>query len=150
MNRQLDKDAPPPVYMGFPEPVCGGVFRLSGYIGRAHEFETILNAAEALLYTEDISFLFIGSGAKPAWIMLEVSERGLKNVVVKPYQPRDQLALSLCVPVFHLISLHPSLEGLIVRSKLFGIAAAGRPTIFIGSKNGEIPRILREAQCGFQ
>jgi colanic acid biosynthesis glycosyl transferase WcaI len=45
--------------------------------------------------------------------------------------------------------LHPSLEGLIVPSKFYGIATAGRPTIFIGSKNGEIPRILREAQCGF-
>ena len=121
----------------------------SGNIGRAHEFETILNAAQALSYTEDITFLFIGSGAKQAWIMREVSERGLKNVMFKPYQPRDQLALSLCVPDVHLISLQPSLEGLIVPSKVYGIAAAGRPTIFIGSKNGEIPRILWKAQCGF-
>ena len=27
--------------------------------------------------------------------------------------------------------------------------AAGRPTIFIGSKNGEIPRLLEEVGCGF-
>jgi colanic acid biosynthesis glycosyl transferase WcaI len=53
------------------------------------------------------------------------------------------------VPDVHLISLRPALEGLIVPSKFYGIAAAGRPTIFIGSKNGEIPRILRGAQCGF-
>ena len=121
----------------------------SGNMGRAHEFETILNAAQALSYAEDIVFLLIGSGARLAWIMREVSERGLKNVVFKPYQPRDQLALSLCVPDVHLISLQPSLEGLIVPSKFYGIAAAGRPTIFIGNKNGEIPRILRKAQCGF-
>jgi colanic acid biosynthesis glycosyl transferase WcaI len=121
----------------------------SGNIGRAHEFETILNAAQVLSYAENIIFLFIGSGAKQAWIMREVSERGLKNVVFRPYQPREQLALSLCVPDVHLISLQPSLEGLIVPSKFYGIAAAGRPTIFIGSKNGEIPRILRKAQCGF-
>ncbi len=120
----------------------------SGNMGHAHEFETILNAAQDLSYAEDIIFLFIGSGVKQAWIMREVSERGLKNVVFKPYQPRDQLALSLCVPDVHLITLQPSLEGLIVPSKFYGIAAAGRPTIFIGSKNGEIPRILLEAQCG--
>ena len=121
----------------------------SGNMGRAHEFETILTAAQAISYAEDITFLFIGSGAKQAWIMREVSERGLKNVVFKPYQPRDLLALSLSVPDVHLISLQPSLEGHIVPSKFYGIAAAGRPTIFIGSKNGEIPRILLEAQCGF-
>ena len=28
----------------------------------------------------------------------------------KPPQPRDKLALSLCMPDVHLISLHPSLE----------------------------------------
>ena len=121
----------------------------SGNMGRVHEFETILNAAQALLYAKDIIFLFIGGGARQAWIMREVSERGLHNVVFKPYQPREQLALSLCVPDIHLISLQPSLEGLIVPSKFYGIAAAGRPTIFIGSKYGEISHILRQAQCGF-
>jgi hypothetical protein len=33
-----------------------------------------------------------------AWIMRGVSERGLKNVVFKPCQPRDKLSLNLCVP----------------------------------------------------
>lgn len=81
--------------------------------------------------------------------MLKVRERDLRNVVFKPCQTSDQLALSLSVPDVHLISLHPSLEGLIVPSKFYGVAAAGRPTIFIGSRHGEIPRILRKAQCGF-
>ena len=34
-------------------------------------------------------------------------------------------------------------------SKFYGIAAAGRPTIFIGAKDGEIGRILEENGCGF-
>jgi colanic acid biosynthesis glycosyl transferase WcaI len=34
-------------------------------------------------------------------------------------------------------------------SKFYSIAAAGRPTIFIGSKNGEIPRLVEENGCGF-
>jgi hypothetical protein len=41
-----------------------------------------------------------------------------------------------------LVSLDPALEGLIVPSKFYGIAAAGRPTIFIGAENGEIARLL--------
>jgi glycosyltransferase involved in cell wall biosynthesis len=67
----------------------------------------------------------------------------------KPYQLREQLALSLTVPDVHLISLQPSLEGLIVPSKFYGIAAAGRPTIFVGDRYGEIPRILRETGSGY-
>ena len=34
-------------------------------------------------------------------------------------------------------------------SKFYGIAAAGRPTIFIGSRDGEIARMLQEYGCGF-
>ena len=34
-------------------------------------------------------------------------------------------------------------------SKFCGIAAAGRPTIFIGAKDGEIGRMLKENGCGF-
>jgi colanic acid biosynthesis glycosyl transferase WcaI len=73
----------------------------------------------------------------------------LKHIVFKPYQPREQLTLSLAVPVVHLISLQPSMESLILPSKFYSVAMAGRPTIFIGGKNGEISRILQEAQCGF-
>lgn len=121
----------------------------SGNIGRAHEFDTILGAAEKLKSAANIVFLFIGGGAQRDRIEEEARRRGLVNIMFKPYQPREQLTLSLSVPDVHLISLHPSLEGLIVPSKFYGVAAAGRPTIFIGSKNGEIPHLLRKAQCGF-
>jgi colanic acid biosynthesis glycosyl transferase WcaI len=41
------------------------------------------------------------------------------------------------------------LEGLIVPSKSYGIAAAGRPTLFIGATDGEIARLIDEFACGF-
>lgn len=121
----------------------------SGNIGRAHEFDTILDTAERLKTSKNIRFLFIGGGAQRDWVEKEARRRGLENIMFKPYQPREYLTLSLTVPDVHLISLQPAMEGLIVPSKFYGIAAAGRPTIFIGSKNGEISRILRTAQCGF-
>jgi hypothetical protein len=45
--------------------------------------------------------------------------------------------------------LQPALEGLIVPSKFYGIAAAGRSVIYIGDPEGEIPRILHEERCGY-
>ena len=48
----------------------------------------------------------------------------------------------------HLISLRPDMEGLIVPSKFYGIAAVARPTIFIGSSQGEIARLVEDAKCG--
>jgi colanic acid biosynthesis glycosyl transferase WcaI len=68
---------------------------------------------------------------------------------VRPYQPKERLGETLAAADVHLVSLKPALEGLIVPSKFYGIAAAGRPTIFIGAKDGEIARLLAETGCGF-
>ena len=66
-----------------------------------------------------------------------------------PYQPRERLAETLGAADVHLVSLNPKLEGLIVPSKFYGIAAAGRPTLFIGAPDGEIARLVEEFECGF-
>jgi glycosyltransferase involved in cell wall biosynthesis len=82
------------------------------------------------------------------WLEAEIARRGLRNVRLMGYQPRDRLGESLGVGDIHLVFLRAELEGLIVPSKFYGIAAAGRPTVFIGSCDGEIARILTESRCG--
>src|SRR5205807_1005394 len=42
----------------------------------------------------------------------------------------------------------PELEGLIVPSKLYGIAAAGRPIIAVTASDGEIGALVRRHDCG--
>src|SRR5262249_15073104 len=45
-------------------------------------------------------------------------------------------------------SIKPELEGLIVPSKVYGIAAAGRPIVAITAADGEIARLVRRYRCG--
>ena len=122
----------------------------SGNLGRAHEIETLLGAAEELQLAgrEDIRFLVIGGGFLRDRLEREIDVRMLRNIALKPYQPREQLGLSLTVPDVHWVSLKPELEGLIVPSKFYGAAASGRPVIFIGSKDGELGGIIPERECG--
>lgn len=114
----------------------------SGNLGRAHDLDTILDAAERLQHVEQIKFLFIGGGHKHDYLVQQIHKRRLGNIVLKPYQPRSQLQQSLSLPNLHWASLIPELEGYIVPSKLYGIAAAGRPLLMIGETDGEIGRIL--------
>ena len=58
------------------------------------------------------------------------------------------LTYSLGVPDVHWLSLKPELEGLIVPSKFYGIAAAGRPIIAITAADGEIANLVRNHNCG--
>jgi glycosyltransferase involved in cell wall biosynthesis len=120
----------------------------SGNMGRVHDFRTVLEAADSLRTQSDIVFQFIGGGAQMEALQRAVTERGLSNVVFKPYQPREMLGQSLGAADVHLVTLRPELEGLVVPSKFSGVAAVGRPTIFIGDPEGEIGSIVREATCG--
>ena len=120
----------------------------SGNIGRAHEYATLLGIAKSLVNETDVVFVIIGGGALYDEFKQQVVNLGLTNVVFQPYQPKEILPYSLTLPDLHVISLQPDLEGLIVPSKFYGIAASGRPVLYIGNPKGEIPEILKDNACG--
>jgi colanic acid biosynthesis glycosyl transferase WcaI len=121
----------------------------SGNLGRAHEFGTVLTGAERLRGHPRIVFLFTGGGHHFDQLTQAVRERGLQEMFrFIPYQPEDMLKYSLSVPDVHLVSLRPELEGLIVPSKFYGIAAVGRPIISVTSLEGETAGLVRRHACG--
>jgi glycosyltransferase involved in cell wall biosynthesis len=120
----------------------------SGNLGRVHEYDTLLAAAQQLKANQDIVFLCVGGGHLMKRLAESVKQCDLSNFRFLGYQHQKDLKFSLSVPDVHWISLRPELEGLIVPSKFYGIAAAGRPTIAICAKDGEISRIVQKYQCG--
>ena len=125
------------------------VFGYSGNLGRGHEFETVLHAAERLRQETRIVFLIVGGGKRFDELKGAVEARALtRSFSFMPYQARQTLPYSLGVPDVHWLSLNPKLEGLIVPSKFYGIAAAGKPIIVIGDESGELARLVREHGCG--
>jgi colanic acid biosynthesis glycosyl transferase WcaI len=125
------------------------VFGYSGNLGRAHDYMTVLRAAGRLRDNRRIVFLMIGGGKHYDGLRENVKAHGLEgSFSFQPYQPREDLQFSLSVPDVHWLSLRPQLEGLIVPSKFYGIAAAGKPIVMIGSQEGEIARLIRQHGCG--
>lgn len=120
----------------------------SGNMGRAHEFETILEAIARLASEASIVFLFVGGGNQRAYLEKVAVRRGFSQIQFKPYQPREVLAESLGAADVHLISLRSAAERFVVPSKFYGVAAAGRPVIFVGDPNGEIARTIKSGHCG--
>jgi len=121
----------------------------SGNLGRGHEFDTVLAAAERLRDVASIVFLFIGGGSQLDELVRQVKDRGLDHsFCFIPYQDRAVLRYSLTVPDVHWLSLRPEIEGLMFPSKLYGIAAAGRPFIAVTARGGEIADLARRHGCG--
>ena len=120
----------------------------SGNLGRVHDFETVIDAAEILKHEKNIVFLFIGGGIKLEELAQEVFIRNLDNFVFKRHQPRETLRYSLGIADIHLVVLNKKMTGLIVPSKFYGICAAGKPVIFVGDNIGEIPEIVNSTESG--
>jgi colanic acid biosynthesis glycosyl transferase WcaI len=117
----------------------------SGNMGRAHDFDAIVAAARRLASRADIVFLLVGGGKQRDAIEASVREHGLSNVIFRPYQPREMLRESLAAADCHVVSLKPSVEGLMTPSKIYSSLAAGRPIVFIGAADGEIAMMLHGA-----
>ena len=144
----------------FPMPAAGSALRrqlgladrfvvaYSGNLGRAHDVETLLEAAQLLHSHSDVVFLMIGGGAKMGSLQEQARARALGNFRFLPYQPREALNDSLAAGDVHLVSLLPQLEGLIVPSKIYGILAAGRPLVFVGDVEGELAQLMRASGAG--
>lgn len=119
----------------------------SGNLGRCHEMETILKAAERLR-DEPIQFVFIGDGAKYSECLEKVQKLGLQNCRFLPYQDKHVLPYSLTAGDVSLVSIAKNLEGLVVPSKLYGILASGRPIAAICESHSYLCQLLQDAQCG--
>ncbi len=120
----------------------------SGNMGLAHEFDTVLAAAGALRSEPGVLFAFVGGGPRRGEVERRAAELGLANVEFRSYVPREVLGESLTAGDVHLVTLRARMSGLLVPSKIYGILAAGRPTIYVGPPEGEIAEILASGDCG--
>lgn len=120
----------------------------SGNLGRVHELRSVVALAEALRGDSSVAFVLVGHGPQRAWLEAEVRSRGLTQVSFHAPQPRENLSASLAAADVHLVTLRSGCEQLVFPSKLYGVAAAGRPVAFIGPADCEVARLVREGDLG--
>lgn len=126
------------------------VVQYSGNFGLAHDYQTFCDTILKLRDRDDIVFLFAGGGKRIGPLKSFVEEHELKNVMVQPYQPRERLPDLLGLADVHLISQSETFTGVVVPSKLFGIMAAGRTSLFVGPPDAEVARVLDETGGGIR
>jgi colanic acid biosynthesis glycosyl transferase WcaI len=125
------------------------VFMSAGNIGRPNDVETVVNAAEKLLGNTDIHFVFLGSGAKKAWIEKQVSELRLTNVSLLEPRPRQDQVLFLNAADVGLIPLVAGMYGLAMPSRTYNFLAAGKPLLALCDDGSELARVIDEENVGW-
>ncbi len=124
------------------------VVMYSGNLGLAHDLDTMRGAMESLRGRDDVRFVFVGGGKHMSQLQAYCEAHGLSNALFKPYQPREAIRASLSLADLHLISQADAMTGLLVPSKLYGIMASGRASVFIGKAEAEVGRVLQETGSG--
>lgn len=124
------------------------VVMYSGNAGLAHRFDEALEAMRRFKDDDRFFFLFVGGGPRRAEIEAFIAEHGIQNALYRGYFPREQLAESLSAGDVHLLTLRDDMAGIAVPGKLYGVMAAGRPTVVVGPMRSEPARTVTEAQAG--
>lgn len=119
----------------------------SGNMGRCHDMDTILEAAQQL-QDEPIQFVCIGGGAKREDFIKEVNRLGLCNFTFLPYQDKQVLPYSLTACDLSLVSVDACTESLVAPSKLYSALASGRPIAVICPQYSYLRQLIDEANCG--
>ena len=132
---------------GIPEDTF--VVGYSGNLGRAHDWRTVLDAAKRMCDEAGLLFLVCGGGYGYERMREAVDAEGLTGAFrFLPYQPLEDLDASLRLPDVHWFTLKERLTPFIYPSKFFGILQAGRPVVFVGGRDCELARLIRENRMG--
>jgi glycosyltransferase involved in cell wall biosynthesis len=121
----------------------------SGNLGLAHDVATIQRAMLALANEPGIRFIFAGGGPQKDSLRTYCESHNLAQVEFRPYCERSQLSRSLAEGHLGLVTQKPPTVGAIVPSKVYGIMAAGRPLLYIGSRCATPARIIERFNCGW-
>ena len=125
------------------------VIEYSGNCGVGHDVSTVCNAMLDLRDDDEIRWVIVGGGVARPRIQEFIEHHGIRNVVMKPYQPRERLDELISLGDVHLVLVADGFEGLLLPSKFYGVMAASRPTLYVGPSSGEVAQVISDEKCGY-
>lgn len=120
----------------------------SGNMGLTQRLDVLVDATRSKHWPSHAILLLVGDGAARAQLQAKTSNR-TQRVRFLPYQPRQELDVSLSAADLHVVSMHERTAGCLCPSKLYGILAAGRPVLAVASENSDLFRIVAQQGLGW-
>lgn len=118
-----------------------------GNMGYGHQFDTVIDAAERLR-DEPVSFLFIGGGSRRQAVDEARRARGLENIILHDYVPKEETPSVMAGADCALITLRDRILGVMSPSKLHSNLAMGLPILYVGPAKSNVDDAIRRFGCG--
>jgi colanic acid biosynthesis glycosyl transferase WcaI len=126
------------------------VVMYSGNHSLASPVTTMVEAALRLRDDPRFLFMFIGGGHGKREVDNAIVANGATNIVSLPYQPLEQLHLSLSTADIHVVTLGSDMVGIIHPCKVYGALAVGRPVLYVGPAPSHISDLLDRFAVGWR
>lgn len=120
------------------------VVQYAGNLGRAQGISELMRILSRIR-NEDVHFVISGAGVH----MEDIKANPLSFVTLHPPFARDEQSVVLGSCDIGLVTLGRGMYGLGVPSKAYNLMAAGKPILFIGPRDSEIFRLVKENEIGW-
>lgn len=118
----------------------------AGNIGWAQDWDMLLALAERTRELA-VEYQVIGDGLRKQYLLDEIASRGLRNISVLPYQPRERMPELLAACDICFIFMDPQMDRQGFPSKVYSIMACGKPLLVSSGEGTPIVNFLRDKGC---
>jgi glycosyltransferase involved in cell wall biosynthesis len=125
------------------------VVMYSGNHTRSNPLDTLLEAARELADHSEIRFVFVGGGNAKRDVAAFVARHELRNALLLPYQPLEDLGESLAAADLHVVTMGDPMAGVIHPSKVYSALGVGRPVLYIGPERSHLTALVAEEALGW-
>lgn len=122
------------------------VVMYSGNHSPCHPLDTLLGAAGKLAGNKDIAFCFVGGGSEYDKVKDHAQQNELKNIICLPYQPLNQLAMSLSAADLHVVVMGDPFTGIVHPCKIYNILEIGAPVLYVGPRTSHIVEVISKLE----
>lgn len=118
------------------------VIMYSGNHAYVHPLNTLLDCAKLLKDDNRFLFVFIGGGVRKSDVTSFRENNNLKNILQLPFQPRENIHISLASADLQVVILGDGQVGFTHPNKIYGALFVGKPVIYIGPTKSHVTDIL--------
>jgi len=122
------------------------VVMYSGNHSPCHSLDTLLGAARKLADYSNIAFCFVGGGSEYDKVKAYAQQNKLSNIVCLPYQPLNELAMSLSAADLHVVVMGDSFTGIVHPCKIYNILEIGSPVLYVGPTTSHIVDVVSKLE----
>ncbi len=124
------------------------VFMFAGTMGHVSRVDVLLDVADKLRGHDRIRLVCVGQGPLKPRMEDELTRRGLKNLMLLPFQPRERVSDMHSAADVMLLTTSAQMGFTSVPSKLITYLAVGKPVICAVPAQADVAALIQGEQLG--